>query len=444
MELRYVTDSVDNGGVVIDEADIEGELAYWSNTLVGQFLGGKPSLVQGSTWSLGNHSLVMKRWTPQISKELDSVSRVPVWVTLPDLDAIFWSEKALSKIATKIGTPMYADPVTTNKERLSFARLMIEVDVLQRVVFEWLPYCCTHCKKLGHDVKQCRFLKKPAKEPVVVDPITTPTASPAAEVHTIDSVTEASAVEVHDPATAAVVPVITRERSKKASTQSVTPTEGVLILQKYKVVPILNVVDNKRVEVQLWVIWNKASLVVTALSSGVQWVHLQVEAPGCVTYQVTFVYGLNSLEGRVDLWTFIKGVKPTCPWVCLGDFNCVRSLDERISNTAANLQALADFNYAITMAGLEDMVTHGFTFTWTNKQEDGERKWMKLDRVLINTEWAAVFSHSYADSLVAGVSDHSPLVVSIPSTEVPRPKQFRFLNCWAQDPSFPDIVKEVW
>ncbi|XP_074310088.1 uncharacterized protein LOC141645492 [Silene latifolia] len=195
---------------------------------------------------------------------------------------------------------------------------------------------------------------------------------------------------------------------------------------------------------RLWVIWNKASLVVTALSSGVQWVHLQVEAPGCVTYQVTFVYGLNSLEGRVDLWTFLKGIKPTCPWVCLGDFNCVRSLDERISNTAANLQALVDFNDAIIMAGLEDMVIHGFAFTWTNKQEDGDRKWMKLDRVLINTEWAAMFSHSYADSLAAGVSDHSPLVVSIPSTEVPRPKQFRFLNCWAQDPSFPDIVKEVW
>ncbi|XP_074300125.1 uncharacterized protein LOC141631340 [Silene latifolia] len=195
---------------------------------------------------------------------------------------------------------------------------------------------------------------------------------------------------------------------------------------------------------RLWVIWNKASLVVTALASGVQWVHLQVEAPGCVTYQVTFVYGLYSLEGRVDLWNFMKGVKPTCPWVCLGDFNCVRNLDERISNTAANLQALVDFNDAITMAGLEDMVTHGFTFTWTNKQEDEERKWMKLDRVLINTEWAAVFSHSYADSLAAGVSDHSPLVVSIPSTDVPRPKQLRFLNCWAQDPSFPDIVKGVW
>ncbi|XP_074288965.1 uncharacterized protein LOC141614110 [Silene latifolia] len=256
MELHYVTDSVDIVGVVIDETDIEDELAYWSNTLVGQFLGGKPSLVQvrefvskswnhvtkpevlyykkgwfyfrfhsekdlctilrGSTWSLGNHSLVMKRWTPQISKELDSVSRVPVWVTLPDLDPIFWSEKALSKIASKIGTPMYADPVTTNKERLSFARLMIEVDVsqklpedillytpygqvLQRVVFEWLPYYCTHCKKLGHDVKQCRFLKKPAKEPVVVDPVTTPPAAaevkaPATEVQA--PVTKASAAEV--------------------------------------------------------------------------------------------------------------------------------------------------------------------------------------------------------------------------------------------------------
>jgi len=26
------------------------------------------------------------------------------------------------------------------------------------VAYEWLPYFCTHCQNLGHDVTQCRWL----------------------------------------------------------------------------------------------------------------------------------------------------------------------------------------------------------------------------------------------------------------------------------------------
>ncbi|XP_074299589.1 uncharacterized protein LOC141630722 [Silene latifolia] len=176
---------------------------------------------------------------------------------------------------------------------------------------------------------------------------------------------------------------------------------------------------------RLWVIWNKASLRITALSSGNQWIHIQVEDPGCATFQVFFVYGLNSAEGRYDLWTFLQHIRPHHPWVCLGDFNCVRKVEERISDTVPNLQAIDDFNEAVYGAGLEDSLTHGCNFTWTNKQEHGDRKWIKLDRVLVNSAWQTIFTSSYADALAAGVSYHSPLVVWGTPDEPSRPKQFR-------------------
>ncbi|XP_074318769.1 uncharacterized protein LOC141655599 [Silene latifolia] len=195
---------------------------------------------------------------------------------------------------------------------------------------------------------------------------------------------------------------------------------------------------------RLWVIWNKTSLRITALSSGNQWIHIQVEDPGCVSYQATFVYGLNSVEGRYDLWTFLQHIRPHLPWVCLGDFNCVREVEERISDTAPNLQAIDDFNDAVYGAGLEDLLTHGCKYTWTNKQEDGDRKWMKLDRVLVNTAWQTSFAFSYADALAAGVSDHSPLVVWVTPDEPSRPKQFWYLNCWGDEPAFLNLVKDIW
>ncbi|XP_074315117.1 uncharacterized protein LOC141651297 [Silene latifolia] len=299
MELHMVKESSDSG-VVIDAEDIEDEIAYWANTLVGQFIGGKPSLIQvkefvgknwnhvqkpevlyykkgwfffrfpsegdlctvlrGSTWSLGNHSLVLKRWTPQISKELDSVSRVPVWVTLPDLDPIFWSAKALSKIASKIGTPLYADPVTTHKERLSFARIMIEVDVsqklpddillhtpfgqvLQRVVYEWLPYYCSHCKKLGHEVQKCRHLKpKPVQAPVTVA-VSAPTQVPS----------RASAA-VSDPVTAAtksapVADTIQAPNKEPVQVAKCCQNEGILDFPHKRIIPVLSVSVDDRVTV---------------------------------------------------------------------------------------------------------------------------------------------------------------------------------------------------
>ncbi|XP_074290992.1 uncharacterized protein LOC141617727 [Silene latifolia] len=198
--------------------------------------------------------------------------------------------------------------------------------------------------------------------------------------------------------------------------------------------------DNGRI----WVIWNKASLVVKPLSIGNQWIHVHVESPGCPTIQVSFIYGLNSLEGRVGLWSFMQNCIPNGPWICLGDYNCVRNTDERISSKPANLQAIDEFNNAISSSGLDELVTHGCTFTWTNKQDENDRKWMRLDRVLVNSDWIQRFPASYADALVAGVSDHYPLVITVQTNDVQRPKQFRYLNCWGQDPSFVPVVKKVW
>ncbi|XP_074293555.1 uncharacterized protein LOC141620634 [Silene latifolia] len=80
----------------------------------------------------------------------------------------------LSKITSKIGKPLYADNATTSKEKLFFARVMVEVDVSQdlpecvvlnvpylgqisqKIIYEWLPYYCKWCGKLGHTSRTCK------------------------------------------------------------------------------------------------------------------------------------------------------------------------------------------------------------------------------------------------------------------------------------------------
>ncbi|KAK9750083.1 hypothetical protein RND81_02G172000 [Saponaria officinalis] len=159
---------------------------------------------------------------------------------------------------------------------------------------------------------------------------------------------------------------------------------------------------------RFWVIWSRTDMKVHVLSVGSQLIHLCVEEATCHKFFVTFVYGLNSITQMT--------------WLVLGDFNCVRTDSERISTVPPNLSAMTDFNTAISNA-----------------------KWMRLDRVLINSDWLSDFPNfSAAVALGAGVSNHSPLIVSVSSAPALRPWHFRFINCWIEDANFLPIVTEVW
>ena len=73
-----------------------------------------------------------------------------------------------------LGIPLKIDKYTREKSMLRYARILVEMpvdgqfpefiefsnekDVLirQRVVYEWLPLKCDHCKMFGHTQDSCR------------------------------------------------------------------------------------------------------------------------------------------------------------------------------------------------------------------------------------------------------------------------------------------------
>ncbi|XP_074265658.1 uncharacterized protein LOC141588102 [Silene latifolia] len=128
-------------------------------------------------WKIGGNSLVLKHWSPMFSFEMEKVSRVPVCVLFSGLDPFLWSDVVLSKISSKLGRPLFADPTTTTKAKLSFARVLIGMDVsknmpnqvvlnipylgqvTQKVVYEWYPYFCKGCGRLGYTLDSCKWEK---------------------------------------------------------------------------------------------------------------------------------------------------------------------------------------------------------------------------------------------------------------------------------------------
>ncbi|KAG6502969.1 hypothetical protein ZIOFF_035258 [Zingiber officinale] len=99
---------------------------------------------------------------------------VPTWIQIHGLPPDCWSQKVLSMIGSEIGKPLYTDNLTQSRERLEYARLLVEVPIMGdriyevpitlptgaqvdgRIVYKMLPEYCEVCKKIGHRKEDCR------------------------------------------------------------------------------------------------------------------------------------------------------------------------------------------------------------------------------------------------------------------------------------------------
>lgn len=54
---------------------------------------------------------------------------VPLWLKFPNLPLNFWREDLLSRISSGLGNSINVDACTTRVERISYARIFIDMDV---------------------------------------------------------------------------------------------------------------------------------------------------------------------------------------------------------------------------------------------------------------------------------------------------------------------------
>lgn len=113
----------------------------------------------------------------------------------------------------------------------------------------------------------------------------------------------------------------------------------------------------------------------------------------------------------------------------------VLSADEKLledGETATVSSELHDFLEAVEM---EDLQYYGQKYTWSN-----HHTWCKLDRVLVNELWLGRYKESYARFDAFGISDHSPILVTINPARQQLKLPFRFKNIWVQDETFDTLV----
>ncbi|KAK4388173.1 hypothetical protein Sango_2423900 [Sesamum angolense] len=120
----------------------------------------------------------------------DAISLTPVWATLQSLPLECCHPNALEKIGSRLGTPIAMDSLTMKMERISYARILVEVDASkplvdqvdfmlpngvmrsQPVVYKFTPKFCKKCNRFGHLERSCQdaLLLLPVQQSLLFQP----------------------------------------------------------------------------------------------------------------------------------------------------------------------------------------------------------------------------------------------------------------------------------
>ncbi|KAJ0805781.1 putative Endonuclease/exonuclease/phosphatase superfamily [Helianthus annuus] len=122
-------------------------------------------------------------------------------------------------------------------------------------------------------------------------------------------------------------------------------------------------------------------------------------------------------------------------WFLAGDFNAVRSADERKRSSFKPVCA-NNFNNFIFNNDLVEYPMQGKKFTCIR---DNGRKLSKLDRFLVSSEFFNKWPTACVRVLPSRYSDHCPIVLEVVSLKF-RPRPFWIYSSWIGKPGFDEAI----
>jgi len=137
-------------------------------------------LMQGP-WFWGRAGLFITPWFPEFDADNMVVTKMPVWVRLPNLPLPFWHHEVLEDIGNRLGKFIISDEERREQGLFTYARICVEIDLskglpdkiqlqhesfkrIQALDYENTAFRCRSCHMTGHLHDSCpharRFPKK--------------------------------------------------------------------------------------------------------------------------------------------------------------------------------------------------------------------------------------------------------------------------------------------
>lgn len=154
------------------------------------------------------------------------------------------------------------------------------------------------------------------------------------------------------------------------------------------------------------------------------------------------IYASYNAEIRKYLWNSLLQPGYNIPWMAIGDYNIVRSQDEKVGGLPVDANAISSFNDMINQVGFLDGGFTGSQCTWSNNRLGRHKILQRLERELINTPWSSNFLTSISH-LHRNCSDHALLLVIVSQPNI-LSSAFRYLNVWERHHDFLQMVEDCW
>ena len=139
-------------------------------------------------------------------------------------------------------------------------------------------------------------------------------------------------------------------------------------------------------------------------------------------------------------WLFDLNIPSNENWLILGDFNFIRSPNNR-NKPGGDAADMLLFNEFIRAQSLMELPVKGRSYTWSNMQDSPLLE--KLDWVFTSTAWTISYPNTMAFPMAMTTSDHIPIMISI-GTNIPKSKVFRFENYGLEHTQFREVVQGIW
>ncbi|XP_062074810.1 uncharacterized protein LOC133778804 [Humulus lupulus] len=199
-------------------------------------------------------------------------------------------------------------------------------------------------------------------------------------------------------------------------------------------------------EGRILVIWQKSFIKVQVLMEHQQIVHYLVKLTGMhMVFLVTFVYGLNTIDEILEMW---KGLSytplPVKPWLIVGDFNAVFNFDDKAGGKTISDAELLDSAAWLAQIQMAALKSIGSKYTWSNKQDEGDRVYSKIDHAFTNEDWVDELPNTIAEFQWDVTSDHCYCLIKSHKHGNLGTKPLRFFNLWIAHRGFKDVVKGNW
>lgn len=143
----------------------------------------RQKILEKNVWYVGDSMFHTSQWSSVNSSGPSPLSSIQIWAHLTGVPLDLRHQKGLSLVAGLIGNPKETDDFTLNLVNLSLSHVKVEVDLTQelpqvvefqrqsgevvevQVDYPWLPPTCSHCKELGHVMRNCLSYTPPPPPP---------------------------------------------------------------------------------------------------------------------------------------------------------------------------------------------------------------------------------------------------------------------------------------